>query len=70
VESWEALVGKSAADVSKEEAAPGFSVEERLVFRSRELEVAVDIASFAESQVQDLLPGIVRNGSKHLRIEK
>ena len=39
------------ADVSQEEAAMGFGIEECLELRSRELKVAVDIAAVAEVQV-------------------
>ena len=58
------------ADVSEEEAASGFGVEERLVLRDRESEVAVDIAGFAEAQIEDLLVCVVGNRSEHLRFER
>src|SRR5580698_10106194 len=41
--------------------------EEGRVFRDGELEVAIDIAGFAESQVQDLLVGVVPDRREHLR---
>jgi hypothetical protein len=40
--------------MSEEEASSGFGVKESLVFRDRELEVAINIASLAEAQVTDL----------------
>ena len=55
---------------SEEEASSGLGIEEGLVFRNRELEVAIDIASFAEPQVQDLLFRVVRDRREHLRFER
>jgi len=65
----EAFVEEAVADMREEEAASGLSIEESLILSRRELEVAIDVAGFAESQVQDLLLGIVRDGSQHLRVE-
>ena len=50
--------GDLVADVSAEKAALRFCAEKRLVIGSRELEVAIDVAGVAESQIQYLL-GIV-----------
>jgi hypothetical protein len=58
------------SDLSEEEAASGFSVEKRLIVRSRELEVAIDVAGLAESQKQYVVLGIVRNRREHLRFER
>lgn len=54
-----AFVAETIADVREEEAAVGFCLEESLVRLRRELEVAIDIARFAESQIQDLLVCVV-----------
>ena len=63
------LVAEVIADVSEEEAAAGFSVEECLIFGRRELKVSIALAGVAESQLKDLLFRVVSDGGKHLRFE-
>ena len=58
MELGHALVAEVIADVSAEKAALRFCTQEGLVIGSRELEVAIDMAGVAESQIE-YLPGIV-----------
>jgi hypothetical protein len=55
VEPGHALVAEVIADVRPEKAALGFGAEEGLVIGSRELEVAIDLAGVAESQIECLI---------------
>jgi hypothetical protein len=55
VELGHTLVAEVIADVSAEKSAPGFCTEEGLVIGSGELEVAIDMAGVAETQIEYLL---------------
>ena len=55
MEPGHTLVAEVIADVSEEKAALRFCTEEGLVIGSRELEVAIDMAGVAETQVEYLL---------------
>jgi hypothetical protein len=50
---------EAVADVSEKETTVRLGVEECLVLGDRELEVAIDVACVAESQMQDLLLHVV-----------
>jgi hypothetical protein len=58
VEAGHTLVAEVIADLRAEKAAFRFCTEEGLVIGSRELELAIDMAGVAESQIEYLL-GIV-----------
>ena len=58
MEPGHTLVAEVIADVRAEKAAFRFCTEEGLVIGGRELEVAIDMAGVAESQIEHLL-GIV-----------
>jgi hypothetical protein len=55
--------------VSEEEGAVRFGIEKRLILSGWKLEVAVDIARFAEPQEQDLLFSVVGDRGEHLRFK-
>lgn len=48
----------------------GLGVKERLILGRREVEVAVYIATAAESQTQDLLLRVIDTGGEHLGFER
>src|ERR1700686_2433644 len=70
VEFSHALVTEVIADVRAEKTAFRFGAEEGLIIRSREIEVAIDIAGVAESQVQDLLRIVMSSRREHLRFQR
>jgi hypothetical protein len=55
--------------VSEEKAAFGLRTEEGQIVVVREVEVAIDITAL-ESQVEDLVVGVVRNRREHLRFQR
>jgi len=50
------LIAEVIADVSAEKAALRFCTEKGLVIGSRELEVAIDMAGVAETQIDGVVP--------------
>jgi hypothetical protein len=70
VEFCEAFVGKAVADTGEEEPTSGLGIEESLILCGREIEVAIDIAGFTETHIQDLLLFVVRSGLEDFRIER
>src|SRR3984885_5151340 len=57
------------ADVRAEKSALRFGSEEGLIICIRQLEVAINVAGVAESQVQNLPGMIVSSRGKHLRFQ-
>jgi hypothetical protein len=55
--------------VGEEETPTGPSVQESLKLGSLELEVAINIAA-SESQVQNLLVRVMRDGREHFRFDR
>src|SRR5690242_18633441 len=70
VEFGHALATEVVADVIAEKSASRFGIEKCLMIGSREIEVPIDVAGVAESQIQDLLRIVVSGCGEHLRFQR
>ena len=61
VEFGHAFASEMIADLRAEKPALRFGSQEGLVFSSREMKVAINMAGVAESQVQQLLRIVISN---------
>ena len=70
MEFGHALVTEVIADVRAEKSPFRFRAEESLIIHSREIEVTINIAGIAESQIQDLLRIVMSSRREHLRFQR